>query len=78
MQMRDGKEAVDLPDPLWVTLFSISFTHARAMLAHSSAGTKYGHMIMPLINPEQEFKKIFKQELERNSMTAQSTSIQSN
>ena len=55
----DGKEAVDLPDPLWVTLFSISFTHARAMLARSASGTKYGHLIMPLINPEAEFKKLF-------------------
>jgi hypothetical protein len=65
--LKDGKEVVDLPDPLWVTLFSISFTHARAMLAHSSAGTKYGHMIMPLVNPETEFKKIFGKELKKQS-----------
>lgn len=55
----DDKESLDLPEPLWVTLFSVSFTHARAMLARSAAGTKYNHLIMPLINPEAEFKKLF-------------------
>lgn len=33
----DDKESLDLPEPLWVTLFSVSFTHARAMLARSAA-----------------------------------------
>lgn len=36
----DGTQAVDLPDPVWVSLFSIAFTHARALLAKSSASTK--------------------------------------
>ena len=65
VSMIDGKEALDLPDPLWVTLFSISFTHARAMLARSAAGTKYSHLIMPLINPEVEFKKLFGAHLQK-------------
>ena len=61
--IKDGKEMIDLPDPLWITLFSISFTHTRAMLARSAAGSKYGHLIMPLINPEVEFKKLFGEHL---------------
>ncbi len=52
-------EAIDLPEPLWVALFSIAFTHTRAILARSSAGTKFGNMLLPAINPEIEFKKLF-------------------
>ncbi len=55
----NGTEEVDLPEPLWIALFSIAFTHARAILARSSAGTKYSHMILPPINPQTEFKKLF-------------------
>lgn len=63
--IKDGKEMIDLPDPLWVTLFSISFSHTRAMLARSAGGTKYGHLIMPLINPEIEFKKLFGEHMQQ-------------
>jgi hypothetical protein len=63
VRILDGKESVDLPDPLWITLFSISYTHARAMLSRSSAGTKFGNMILPLVNPEDQFRTIFKNEL---------------
>lgn len=55
----NDKEAIDLPDSLWITMFSVAFSHARALLAKSSSGTRYGHMLMPLINPEQEFYKLF-------------------
>lgn len=62
----DGSDdGVDLPDQIWVTLFSIAFTHGRALLAKSSAGTKFSHMLMPIINPDQEFKKIFGHELNK-------------
>lgn len=63
----DGVQGVDLPDPLWITLFGIAFTHARALLAKSSAGTRYSHMLMPLISPEAEFKKLFGQHLKPSS-----------
>jgi len=64
-RLEGNKEGVDLPDPLWITLFSISFTHARALLYKSAAPTKFSQMILPLINPEVEFKKIFAKELEK-------------
>ena len=60
-------DAVDLPDQLWIALFSIAFTHTRAILARSSAGSKYGHMLMPAINPEIEFKKIFGGRLQKKA-----------
>ncbi|MEJ0055765.1 MAG: hypothetical protein WDN75_08995 [Bacteroidota bacterium] len=66
IKIKDGRETIDLPDPLWITLFSISYTHARAMLSRSSAGTKFGHMILPLVSPEEQFRAIFKKELEKS------------
>src|SRR5690606_415075 len=59
------KEMVDLPDALLITMFSISFSHARALLAKSSAGSKYSHMLIPLINPDQEFRRVFGPNLEK-------------
>lgn len=58
-------EAVDLPHPLWIALFSIAFTHTRAILARSSAGSKYSHMLIPPINPDAEFKKLFGEQLQK-------------
>jgi hypothetical protein len=55
----EGKPLVDLPEQLWIALFSIAFTHTRALLAKSSAGTRYAHMLLPVINPEEQFKKLF-------------------
>jgi preprotein translocase subunit SecB len=63
----DGKELVDLPDDLLVTLFSISFSHARALIASSVAGTQFNDLILPLIDPAVEFKKIFGKELKKNN-----------
>lgn len=59
---------IDLPDPLWVAMFGISFSHARALLAKSAAATKYAHMTLPLIDPEKEFRKLFAKELEKNAI----------
>ena len=55
----NGKEGIDIPEAVWVTLFGIAFTHARAILAESSAGTKFRGLLMPVINPQQEFKNLF-------------------
>ncbi len=55
----NGSDSVDLPEPLWISLFSIAYTHARALLAKNSAGTKYRHLLLPAINPTTEFKKLF-------------------
>lgn len=55
----NGQEGIDIPEAVWVTLFSLAFTHARAILARSSAGTKFANMLMPVINPQEEFQKLF-------------------
>lgn len=63
----DGRELFDIPDQLLVTMFSISFTHSRALHAKSCAGTKYSELLMPLINPDHEFRKLFGPNLENLS-----------
>jgi hypothetical protein len=65
----DGVDSVNLPDPVWHILFSIAFTHTRAIMARSSAGSKYSHLIMPPVNPEVEFKKLFGKILEAQQKT---------
>lgn len=63
----DGSDAVDLPDPVWVTLYSIAYTHARAILYRNCSRTKLNEFILPIINPDEEFRKLFKAELERSN-----------
>lgn len=63
------KEVFDLPDQLLVTMFSISFSHARALHAKSSAGTKFSKLLIPLINPDQELRKLFGEKFEKMSDT---------
>ncbi len=57
--LKNDQETVNLPDDVWVTLFSIAFTHCRAIFARSAAGTKFSHFILPVINPRVEFEKLF-------------------
>jgi hypothetical protein len=58
-KLTDGKDTFDIAEDVWVTFFSIAFTHARALLGKSSAGTKFMGLLMTVINPQQEFKKLF-------------------
>jgi hypothetical protein len=54
-----GKDAVDLPDAMWISLFSMAYSHARALLAKSAGPTIFKSFLLPPINPEAEFKKLF-------------------
>lgn len=55
----NGQDALDLPDALWISLFSMTYTHARALLAKSAGPTIFKSLMLPPINPEAEFKKLF-------------------
>jgi hypothetical protein len=66
-KVQEGKEMVDLPNEVWISLLSISYSHARAMFARSSAGTRFGHLILPLVNPQEQFNQIFGSELAKNA-----------
>jgi len=58
-ESEDGDLSINLPDKLWVALFSMAYSHTRAILARSAYGSKFQHLILPPINPEQEFKRVF-------------------
>lgn len=62
-----GEDVTDLPLEFWVTLFSLSFTHTRAIMAKDAKETKFSSLILPVIKPDQAFKKIFKNEMTRFS-----------
>ena len=48
----DKKDSFDLPDNLIVQLFSISFTHARALLSIELSPTIYkNRYFLPIIDP---------------------------
>jgi hypothetical protein len=40
------------------TMFSIAFSHLRALLAKNMAGTKFSNYIVPLVNPATLFKQL--------------------
>ena len=61
---KNGNSVVNFPQPFWLTLFSIAFSHARAVLAIASARTKFRDYLLPIINPSEEFKKSFPGEVE--------------
>jgi hypothetical protein len=46
---QDGK--INLPDQVFITVLSISITHARALLAKSAAGTRFSKYHVPIVNP---------------------------
>lgn len=57
-----GENAVaNLPQELLTTLLSIAFSHARAMLATKTTGTKYSDTLLPIINPTDIVHHMFKQ-----------------
>ena len=65
----DGREIMDFPEHFWVALFSISFSHTRALMAHSAGRSAYDEFLLPVINPTEEFRKLFAQQLQKNSDT---------
>lgn len=46
-----GKTRLEIPKETMITMFSISFTHARSIMAKNSAGSKHGNLILPIVNP---------------------------
>jgi len=60
---KTGEVKYDIADPLLIALFSMAYSHTRAVLATKAANTKYNFMLMPPIQPEAEFKKVFKDHL---------------
>jgi hypothetical protein len=53
-------KSLNLPDDALITMLSISVTHTRALFAKNTAGTIYENHIIPIINPTDMAKEVFK------------------
>ncbi|MEX8548899.1 MAG: hypothetical protein V5804_14980 [Mucilaginibacter sp.] len=61
----DDKKNIVFPDQSLETLFSIAFTHMRAILSKNIAGSKYSNIIMvPVINPHKVFNELLQMNIE--------------
>lgn len=60
MRNRENPELLDLPDQLLIMILSISISHSRALMASSLMGTKYQDMYIPIVNPADAMKQLFK------------------
>ncbi len=50
----------DIPDNVLVTLLSLSISHSRALLAKNALGTKFADLYIPIVNPSEILKQLFK------------------
>lgn len=58
--LKEDGETLDIPDLALVTLLSLSVSHTRAILAKNTAGTAYENHLIPVINPTEMAKEVFK------------------
>lgn len=54
----DSDGSVIWPSNALEVMFSIAFTHMRALLAKNTAGTKFSQYIVPLVNSRELFKQL--------------------
>lgn len=60
----DENKNIVFPNHSLETLFSIAFTHMRAILSKNVAGSKYSNIIVPIINPAQVFNELLQINIE--------------
>ncbi len=58
-KVENETSTVDLPNDLMATLLGIAFSHARAVLAMRTAGTRYQDILLPIINPTETINNLF-------------------
>ena len=51
---------INLPDNALITMLSLSISHTRALLARNTSGTPYENFFIPIVNPAEMAKQIFK------------------
>jgi len=52
-----------IPNNIMTTLFSLSFSHTRALLAKNALGTKFADIYLPIINPSEMVMQLMSQYL---------------
>lgn len=56
--LNKSKDKYDIPDQAIITMFSLSVTHARALLAKASMGSRYNDLYLPAINPTELLRQV--------------------
>jgi hypothetical protein len=56
------KKQFTIPDDIMITILSLSISHTRALHAKNILGTKFSELYVPLVNPAQLFKQLFKKQ----------------
>ena len=54
-------DSLNLPPDAMTTMFSMSFTHTRAILSKNTAGSKFDNMYLPIVNPGELLNNFFNQ-----------------
>lgn len=54
-------DSLNLPPEAMTTMFSMSFTHTRAILSKNAAGSKFDKMYLPIVNPGELLNSFFNQ-----------------
>lgn len=57
----DGK-TLNLPDSGLITMLSLSISHTRAILAKNTSGTIFENYYLPIVNPSEIAKQVFKKQ----------------
>jgi hypothetical protein len=52
----------DIPDNVLVTFLSLSISHSRALLAKNALGTKFADLYIPIVNPAEILKQLFRKQ----------------
>ncbi len=58
--VRDDGVTFDIPDMALISMLSISISHTRALMAKNTLGTTYENHFIPIVNPTEMAKEIFK------------------
>ncbi len=56
----EEKTHLNIPDGGLVTMLSLSISHARALLAKNTSGSVYENFYIPIVNPTEIAKQVFK------------------
>ncbi len=56
----ENPEEYNLPEPLLVTILGLSISHSRALIAKNSLGTIFSEIYLPIVNPVELAKQLFK------------------
>ena len=64
-QLEDEDGKITFPQGFLETLFGITFSHMRAILAKNVAGSRFSNIIVPLINPKSLFNELLQGNIEK-------------